>query len=424
LNLCFTKSWLWFFFSFVSIADAHAAGFSFPLNGYYHPGRFMPAAFGAGTELRLAADSAVTTLIQSPRGGIAPWLVIAPPRDGTELTASLHELTPDERLIGYATDAPFVAQDLFPNDSVVRVTLDPANPVPGPAGAWGTLDALVVDTAAFARFPSDEPDNLLAGGTSLAVRALGSSPPDDDRPWRLVHGFWICRAQPGLVATISDAAYAPASNFEPGRPARYRTQVVLLGAMFGIVMLAISIVPRPRTILRRILLIELIGGVSGLAIGGFVLWDKWQPDLSAAQGYVESINGDRTFMDDWSFQRALKSGQLTRPETGGLELPFLSDRGGPADLTLVCGGDGMPIEFRYRLDGDNAAAFAYRRLVWDATIPTTLDPATSPLSSLAASLYPGEKILGQSPLATSPSYGGLLAWPDLVLESSDAMPRN
>src|ERR1700678_3855786 len=94
---------------------------SYPLQGYYRTGRFMPVAYeGNGGRITLKMPGAVETDGDYSESGIAPVLVVG------DLGPSFHALTPEQRLVGIATGQPFNPQSLFPATSIIPIQLDVA----------------------------------------------------------------------------------------------------------------------------------------------------------------------------------------------------------------------------------------------------------------------------------------------------------
>ncbi len=187
-------------------ADRASAGVTvtFPLRGYYHPGRYMPVHLRAGAPprtLTLADPHALATTLTPASGAldvIVPWLVYdaidstsplatpaaatpAPPRsrpvesspDPARLVA--HPLEGAESLIAFTTEAPPPA-----GPRAILLRIDPDELIHSDPAAWQTLDELHVDptTAArlgpetIARFRLNGATVWLGGSTRLDRRAL------------------------------------------------------------------------------------------------------------------------------------------------------------------------------------------------------------------------------------------------------------
>jgi hypothetical protein len=128
---------------------------SFPLEGRFRPGKYMPVRVTmpgtsgehARSPVRLSADGAVTTELEvsGPTDVVVPWLLVsesphgaawsAPGSASTPLPVELRPLNEGERLVGLAGAEPGAARAVFRFTRVVPVRLDPSDPLPGPLAA-------------------------------------------------------------------------------------------------------------------------------------------------------------------------------------------------------------------------------------------------------------------------------------------------
>lgn len=335
-------------------AVASAQTLSLPLDGYYHPGRYMPVRFEAagvaGADVRLAAAGAVTTLIPTAATGVAPFLILGPPPNPLPFSQPLHELGESDKLVGFTTDVPAIAMKMFPPGTVVPVKLNSDFPIAGDEAAWGTLDGLVVNAEIAGKFSAAK---LLAFGVSVAVVASDASPPDRKLPWTWEDGYWVVMAPKPILALPGDRAYEPIAGWNPGRPADYRRQVTLAACILAVGLIG-------ATMFRTRWSLFFAGG---LAISFALAARGWQGEQSPVNrlSRTDEHAGIPAVWDDWAFERALVDCDDVRVFTSS-DLPMLPLSGGPEDLTLVCESNGNPQNFSFSLRRDQAAAFVARSI--------------------------------------------------------------
>ena len=233
-----------YIFSLVLFAKfAHAQiAVSLPLDGYYRPGRYFPILLQAPSEqaIKLQASGALPTIVDSGHGTswITPMLSAGPDVgtitvDGGAVVAQLpRALQSHDVLVGILGGAAqeSAARKLIPGTHPLLVQLDPTHPLAGPAMAWQSLDAVVLD-----RWPGNlqltELPALLAGGMTIAVTA--SSPPDSALPWRPFADGWALR--PNLAGPLgcdgNDEAYFPSGMWHPDLPASDRFRIIAVGVV-------------------------------------------------------------------------------------------------------------------------------------------------------------------------------------------------
>jgi hypothetical protein len=394
-------------------AIAPAQDISLPLGGNYRVGRYMPVQFAASPgRLRLAADGAVTTIIQSPVGGIAPFLITASPVRNASFTQALHELQADEKLIGMATDAPDIGSVIFPGEKTISVSLDPVHPTPGPPAAWQSLDALVLDANSPA-LKDTATLNLLSGGTIIVIRAgtpdakYGGVFSSFDR------GYWILQP-PIALSAVGEDSYGPISGFVPRHDADYLRHVVVMGLVFSILLVGASLWNSRRNVL-------LAAGLALITLFAVPIWGSAQLPIIAAQGVIQE-NDTFPMSDTWLYQMALKPCRARLPFPG-TAWPMPSADAGAQDMTLVCDGTGKPLGFQYNLRPDLPAAFVFRSATAAAETAGLSTPLTSPLRTLLSPHYPGLQAIGEARI-DSTGEPGAIQWPTVVLARSDAMPSN
>ena len=399
----------------ILVSVASAANLSLPLDGYYRTGKYMPVRFEAQSgELRISAEGAITTEIRNPSGGIAPFLIVRSPIRNSPFSQPLHELQANEKLVGYAMDAPGVAEQLFPDAKIIPIRLDPANPLPGFSAWWQTLDAVVLSDTQLHELQDWQA--LLAGGTTLIVNS--SAPPASEWPWEKETGAWVVRAREPILALAGGETYGPISGWMPGRPAMLRRLVFAAGAIFTILLASISLI-RSRWMLVVGVMYGALTAAVAMSIG------RLEPDMASAMGRI-SVEGPFCTSDFWRFRRAMRSGDFSESYAGdGLILPMPPTNGDSENMTLAANPRGWPIEFRYRLNRDGAAAFVSVRAFSESAKPPATQSITSPLQYLLPSDYPRMAVLGQYPDAFSDDSGfsNFIQWPGLLLANSDAMPK-
>src|SRR5260221_6814822 len=252
---------LTFFIFHFSFFIQACAQLSLPLQGYYRPGKYIPVRIAA-TELTqhgkliIEAPGALPMEIEISNQPdlIVPWLAISDslgqPRlsingaGGPAVSAALHPLEDDQRLIGFAGADPDALRPFFGDQKIVGVALDLATPLAGPICAWETLDGIVLDSSAAARVTERQLNGLLAAGTGVAIRS--STKPAGEWPWRKVGDYWILHyALAGPDTAYEPTAYLPTSAWARGWPAPFRQQILLAAVVFAILSLGAAL-PRWR----------------------------------------------------------------------------------------------------------------------------------------------------------------------------------
>lgn len=420
LLLCLALIWM----------DGPAQGaveFSLPLEGYYRPGRYMPARITAEQTpmLLLQGTGVLPTQVnadQTRLDGIAPLL----PLDNTlrtlhwdaggtrgTLQASLRALQPDQRLVGLVADDLEFARRLFPDQTIIPIRLDPAMPLPGPIAAWQALDAIVLDPPVAQQLGQGKLGALLAGGTWIAVR--GQSPPDADWPWAAREGYWVL--SPDLagprIAGVYSGAFAPVQGWRAEWPVAFRRRMVLCAVVCSILLLGLALVRSRWTPLLMVLL----SAATVLLLG---LWWKNRSAVLLREGQVIVARNPLAQVDLWHYYASPSAATAQVPWLD-TTWPFFED-GADLDalgVTLHCGADGQPISFVCRIPPGLKMGFLSRSL--GRASPATASPVApdNPLVRLAKRAYlsQGDQMVGQ--ILPSHSAGdSLLAehWPALVIQ--------
>lgn len=367
--------------------------------------------------LRIDGTDLLPTLVPLPNpqiDAVAPVLVLRAPILQMKWTAGdgpprlirspLHALAEDQRLVGITTNNLDFARQLFPNQRLIAITLDAADPLPGPPAAWETLDALILDSPSSLR--SDHIAEYLAGGMTLAVRA--SSPPDHRWPWGQRGEYFVL--QPDLAgptsAIFNEDAYRPTYAWPGGWPASFRRRLVLAAVLFSVIVLLLAIWRRGW--IAAILLCLLM-------IPALAWWRSAQSPLLHVGGAIEVHSPDFTQTDDWSYQSSLDpidSGFAWRMSASTHPIFATPSHAQTISMSLRCDPRGQPQFFDYHLPANLRLAFLTRSISPAPTPPRANLPLTSPLRSLADSLYatPRTRLLGQLPADD--------AWPTILIEQS------
>ena len=372
---------------FACIASAET-NVSFPLQGYYHPGKYMPVHIthdSGNITLSLSARGAVDIRI-SPAGNSVtiPWLMVqslienATWSDGSSqhpIDQPFRIVGPNEQLIGSTSGNIDIAQTIFPNAKLIHIPLDPASPLPGSPVAWEALDAIVLDDA---RGLNDETiGTLLSAGTAIAVRG---PPPDARWPWENVADFSVLRHLPaGPQSLVLEAAYSPVYSWQPELPGIARCRIFLAGVIFTLIVLGASLWRSPLTS-------WLVTVLSVAALAIFAM-------IRATQSHPRSISGDIividprfTQSDAWTFLTSAKDSIQSAPAKHSQPVFASNSHAARSEMKLICTGDGIPDKFEFLIEPNARIAFLRRSLVPGAT-PRRMVSVNSPLQDLVRAMY-------------------------------------
>jgi hypothetical protein len=389
---------------------AVAAGVTFPTEGYYRPGRYMPVIVEGEGEVRISAEGAVTTVV--PAGGparrVIPFLIVGSSARGLSVVlngqdiGNLPQLRPlgnDEQLAGVAADVQW-DPTREEHHKLIRIRLDPANPLPGPAIAWQSLDMVVMSSEALGRIDSENENVLRDGGTRIVV-IQGKQPVD-----RIAVG-------PG-GAMFSESAYLPTYAWQPAWPRTFRIYVLAAAGGFAIVLVLAAM-------LRTRSAVWIATGVVAVALMAGGIW-KWRsPAVFSAAGEVlpQRSQDIYTQHDRWYFQSARRATQGAF-RWQDVTWPMFFDRSHfrQTQMQLHCDPRGEPVGFVYQLPANGRVAFLTRRWAELSEAPFDL-PVRSPLAGLVDQLYRSNsaKPLG----ARSGDHFGasIESWPAIGLSVSD-----
>jgi len=434
-------------------ALAQSVTIDFPLEGHYREGRYMPvhvavAADASATSITLAADGAVSTelpLFGGKADAVVPWLAARGSlKDATwsiaagqkvmaqgPIAADLKPLAPDERLVAYSDgemhDALLAAAFIMPGRRVVPLRLDLTGPLLTPPAAYETIDLLLLGPSAVSRVRESTVAVLAAGGTVVAVRAVGR--PAGEWPWRQVAvpggqqgQWWVLEHAPVGPRSLMDMeAYAPTYGWEHGWPIEVRRRSVLLATIAAIALLGLSLWRSRHAAWAG-------AALSVTAAIAIVFWSSRQSPLLSAGGALTEWDGSIAQRDFWAYRSTLRDTDVSIPWDVGRPEPTAAPGDAPVPaptmltkpfffnamqmrqtaVKLVCRPDGRPDHFTAHLATDATLGFLSRSLEprkpafrpVDRITPVTPDTAgpreddanpalTSPLYVLADQLYPG-----------------------------------
>jgi hypothetical protein len=405
---------------------AATVAISLPLQGHYHPGRYMPIRISAQTDgpkdvLILRGKGALTAEIPAANGRIdatLPWLSIVTISNvrwsvsGVEQavdTLPLHALdNDDDRLIGYAGADPDALAPLFSGKKLIRVALDVTDPLPGEIMAWEALDGIVLDAAAARRpFTEAKIASLLAGGAAVAIRS--AQKPGGGWPWRRQGAYWICRVEiAGPTSCFQEKdAYQPAQVWVRGWPAALRRKILL--AAIVLVILATA-----GTLWRSRWAVVIVLVICAVSTGLGLLWRSRQSPAIEQSTAVIVRTDTTTQRDTWSYHSVLRSADVSIPWQPLMRPIFITDRQAD-DLSLrqLFDVGGLPLSFSCHLEHGQAMAFQTRVLTPGREDLSPAMPVSPALGALADEIYRmhGDKIVGQARVQGDES-----RWPEVVID--------
>ena len=371
---------------------------SFPTEGHYRPGRYLPVGIhgAAGqTSISLKAHGAIPTELKSIDSNdvMVPWLTVTDSisnaqfnSDGSShaIDVDLHPLGSQEKLVAFAGptgDASF----LFPGSTIVPIHLDPANPLPDPLEAWDCLDGILLSSSAAARLSEEQRATLLAAGTALAVRS--DSAPDGHWPWTHQGDYWVLRFAPaGPNSMVEPNAYVPTYGWDRGWPESFRRRVFFAAVLFSILALATLLWRSRWTIL-------LFVSITAAFIVVIAIWYSRQSPVLQLTSAVRVDAGPISQLDLWTWEstvRPTSSVGIGRPVLG--TLAQIEQTG----LRLICRSDRRPGYFAFHLIPGQSMAFLTRQVRVALPLPT-LSPSSRESLDFVNALYlrPSDRMLGQ-----------------------------
>lgn len=417
----------------LALCDSCVAGsqveVTFPLQGYYRPGRFIPVRIETDSTgdapVVLGADGALTLSVALRGGGVDavfPWLAVDTIREpqwsirgegSGPVDVKLTPVEANQALVGVAGVDPDAGAELtsplFPGWTVVPVILAGTPALPGDPLAWESLDAIV-----FGQSPGEVIlTDLVASG--IAVVITSDAAPGGPRDWQGGPGRWfIAFPVAGPRGAIHPEVYEPTHAWRPGWPGPLRRRAVLLAIVFAIVALAATLWLRSWSAAIAVTV------ASVAAAGGFAWWGARQPMLRVAHGVVR-VAGDRAAQNDlWTYLRPLRSREVSVNWESGKPV-FGSERhASETDLTLRCAASGRPLGYTWPANSGTTLAFLSRAFNPGAPPPGV--PASGPPSSTMgelvrqAYLSPGDVIREDAgDKASAADVGWSNVWPAVTI---------
>jgi hypothetical protein len=404
-------------------ALAMADSLSLPLHGYFHPGRAMPVRWNISRpgEIDLSANDAMGVNLPTPATlmGTFPFLVVAdapqnlhwqtPDGSGNDFS-TWHPLDDATLLIGITTDDPGVVDDLDNGRSSITIPLDISN-ITGPPMAWETLDALVLSPQHYSDLPPSMAKELLAAGVMLAV--TGDSPPDTALPWIRRGRLWTITNDLAMPPIVNPDAFTPTLGWTDGRGSAFRTQIALLGAIFCLIAIGISLW-KSRWAAAAIIALCAVASIF------FWQYNDSQSPIAITGGPIFLGGPPISLQDDWRFACSHDGVNPSIPISGIVQ-PIVEDESdwNKMDLHIECEGAGHPIALIATLQPDQPLALVDRQ---PADFPPSMTPVNSPLRLLVTqSIYPDFSVAGQTnanaPTEAPDVHPGLNSdqWPGIVL---------
>jgi len=394
---------------------------TFPLQGYFRAGRYMPVHIRADESraqqrLSLLAEGVVPTVIET--GGsldsIVPWLVVRNSVTEIHLTIDghqsravdvpLHALADDEALVGFAGADVDALKPMLADRKIIGIPLDLGQPLPGPIVAWEALDGLVLDASSAARVTEAQLQGLLAAGIAVAIRS--ATRPAGNWLWQRQGEYWVLRCPiAGPDVAYDPDAYAPTASWSRGWPEDFRRLALLGAIVFSIVASALSLWRS-----RVSIVVVLVLCVS--VVVAMLIWRERRPATIRTGGDVIVASREFAQLDRWTYCGIIRSADGVITFTG-LTRPILGYRTqiDQTGLQLLCAPDGSPQQFTFHLEPGWSLAFLTRSVSADRLELPASNPVYSPLLSLAEQQYmrQGDHVLGQLP-AAEPN------WPSVVIE--------
>ena len=402
-----------------------AVEISFPLAGYYRPGKYFPVriasrgepagmlrmeSLGAvGTEVPVGGSGGQDQIVTVPMLAISSSLVdlhVSPPSGHVPAhIPNLIALTDDDRLVAMIGADDFVAHMLFPDNNVLTVPLDTSGPLFAPLSAWQSLDGVVLDSATASHMTQRQLAGLLAGGTVVAIE--GGPHPQGPWHWSRLGNVWIAsRPEAGPDDVMQPDAYSPSLGWQTGFPDWTRWSVFVVAVIFSAGLFGLLLLR-----LGRMTPIAL--ALAAAATGGAIFWHSRQITAQSQRGSVYIRGGLEVLHDQWSYNAVLRPETVAVPFAPLLRPVFGYDRQ-PAQtqIHLLCDDHGNPISYIYQQQPHTMLAFVSRTIEpgfghWSPS--STLQPQQ--LLPMAEELYigPNDRVAGLVPAPPGEN------WPAVVI---------
>ena len=361
----------------------------------------MPVRVDPSTT-RLAADGILPTIIESRSDSIVPVLVVGSP-GSLDADLPLRSLADDERLVAFGGDTRSLSQSLFPQEKIVAIAVNPSDPFPGPAAAWEALDAIILDSQTMARLEDARRSVFLAAGTILAV--AGDGVPDSRWPWKRRNSLWVLQYQPvGPVGEVLDrGVFSPTYAWAPGSSAALRRQILVAGALLGIIVVGIAMW-RSKAAVGAIVFLAVI------ASGATIWWRDHLGIVDQAGGDIIVVSDSLLQRDSWLYERG-RGGGVRRIDWSGSTHPVLASIAQlqSTQMCIVFNATGNPA-FEYHAVPGERVSFVRRDVRPGIPGPVIFSNA-SPMRELARDIYltTGWRIAGEQTAAEG-------RWDTVVIE--------
>jgi hypothetical protein len=356
---------------------------------HHHRHRGIPAsgAFILAIVLWCGGVTGPQAVAQDPLAGITPpssWLASATVGAGRE----------DQRFVILDGATPSDADRLFPGREIVttQTTLTHVE--------WESPDAVVFGPTRATAATPEVVGQLLANGSEVVVLGgAGAARPAGPWPWRAIEGGWMARFPlAGPPRFVSPELYDTLDLRPVGRPAWVRRQVVLIGCLTALAVVAATLLPTDHRRAARVVV-----GVGGLASVAIVLWSIATADVVRDRVRVVVVSPDGLAqVDEWTFDRSPGPiAVMANPDSLGY--PVLRSPLHERLAGLHVDSNGLA----YRVERDLPMVLLRRQIVTEPGTPPAASTATlHPGVDRIARLYesPNVKLLGVSQAdASSPA---------------------
>lgn len=370
------------------LAPMAGAQVALPLDGYYHLGKYFPVRFTIdghrGTQLVIGSAGGLQTRIAISTDhatGIAPALMLeqspslpwglSSDNGSPPLRPPLKLLSPQQRLVGIQSGDAAQLQGLFPDRDLVPVRLDAADPLPGPTAAWGTLDAILLDSPA--TLTPAKISTLLASGTTIAVQSAQA--PDSTWPWQHIGALWVLRHDICGPRWGGENAYpfSTVAGWQAEWPSSFRLRIFLYAAIFSILCMGLALV-RFRWGAAAVLLL------AGAAVGMMAWW--WHGRSAVLERVAMAVvEADKlTQTDAWSFRTSVSHAEARNAWDAVTWPLFEQSDWRYFKVILDCGPSGDPDRFNFQCPPGIKIGFLSR--VVSPTRPAGAAQPIAPLSAL------------------------------------------
>lgn len=355
--------------------QASQASFDLPLDGLYHPGRFMPLVINVAAPVRVEGTGVLPCNVDAAGSRVTlPILVMSRPAQALEVDGrrlALSPVSPEEKIVCDArvSDAPLPDSLRLGRESHL-VKLAPDLLLAGPIEAWTGIDLLIVDAALLNRLDGRW-QTLAAWGVSIAV--VGGQMPDTTFPWQRVGSDWILQSRLAGPSEAVDPDLIASAGLTPvGQPPSTRRQVMLAGVLIGAVLIASSLWRSRWGVLLCV-------GASFSATAAIALWSgRLDTVRTTAQTILIQHAPNYVQEDEWEFEQSPRKASLTRSINW---LPALRSPDDARRLNLTVTTDA------YRYDLSPNASIAWLRRTIHPRMPTRALAAAKPEERWLAGQY-------------------------------------